>query len=396
MEYPVLYQSKESGNRMTWSITVTDNIITRVYGMEHGKQQTTITHCHAKNIGKKNQTTANEQAHKEALQLWKRQIDKGYKPNNDKNKLYQEIILQKKENGGSNFTTQSKKKHVYTEQLKSFYPMLANKWNGTTLFKHTYIQPKLDGVRCIAYKDDNNNIVLLSRNNKQFPFFKDIKKELNNILDKYTILDGELYVHSINGTDHQDLFNIITSACNVRRIEPHENESLFKYNIFDVYYEQETHLSFKTRWHQLSKHNTQLITYVDTQPVYSIQDIMTCYHNFMSQGYEGIMIRDGDGLYQTKKRSKHLLKYKEFKDDEFEIIGAKQGSGNEEGCVVWKCINKHGKEFDVRPNGSFEDRKRMYVQRKNIIGKLLTVKYQNLTIDGIPRFPVGLSIRDYE
>jgi len=117
---------------------------------------------------------------------------------------------------------------------------------------------------------------------------------------------------------------------------------------------------------------------------------------FLADGDEGVMIRNAASPYQVGKRSYHLQKFKKFFDDEYKIIGANEGQGNDIGTVVWVCETPQGLPFAVRPKGTRAERQDWYQNRDQYIGKGLTVKYQELTNDGIPRFPVGIAIRDYE
>jgi DNA ligase-1 len=80
-------------------------------------------------------------------------------------------------------------------------------------------------------------------------------------------------------------------------------------------------------------------------------------------------------------------------EDEFEIVGFHQGDAGEKGCVVWDCINDESKTFAVRPRGTFEQRKEWFLEGDSYIGKKITVIFQEYSQDGIPRFPVGKSIR---
>jgi DNA ligase-1 len=117
---------------------------------------------------------------------------------------------------------------------------------------------------------------------------------------------------------------------------------------------------------------------------------------FTTQGNEGTIIRNKDGIYKLNHRSSDLQKYKSFQDDEYEIIGFKEGTNTDEGCVIWECKTPNGLEFSVRPRGTKEQRTEWFDNGESYIGSLLTVRYQELTDDGIPRFPVGIAIRDYE
>jgi hypothetical protein len=103
-----------------------------------------------------------------------------------------------------------------------------------------------------------------------------------------------------------------------------------------------------------------------------------------------------DGIYRTDYRSHDLQKYKEFFEDEFQIIGFKEGDGRDKGTVIWVCKTegKDGKEFSVRPRGSVALRTELYKNAHEWVGKQLTVIYQERMESGIPRFPVGKSVRD--
>ena len=107
------------------------------------------------------------------------------------------------------------------------------------------------------------------------------------------------------------------------------------------------------------------------------------------------MIRNMNSPYEFK-RSYNLQKYKFFTDSEFEIVDFKEATGNDIGTIVFICQTDKNDIFEVRPQGTREQRKEMFEKGKSYIGKMLTVKYQELTDDGKPRFPVGINIRDYE
>ena len=102
------------------------------------------------------------------------------------------------------------------------------------------------------------------------------------------------------------------------------------------------------------------------------------------------------GLFKQLDKKVFRQKFKTFCDDEFEIIDYKEGSGLDSGTVIWKCKTKDGKEFDVRPKGTVDERKKLLKNGNKCIGKMLTVTYQELSEYGVPRFPVGKTIRDYE
>ena len=120
------------------------------------------------------------------------------------------------------------------------------------------------------------------------------------------------------------------------------------------------------------------------------------YHDqFVEQGHEGIMIRDAVSTYEIGKRSNYLLKYKEFQTEEYEVVGVKEGTGREKGAGIWECRTGN-RVFSAKPEGTLEFRRHLFRDREKYIGKMLTVRFQNLTALGVPRFPVGVAIRDYE
>jgi len=132
---------------------------------------------------------------------------------------------------------------------------------------------------------------------------------------------------------------------------------------------------------------------VKTEEAIKIEDFKTKFAEYVQEGYEGIMLRNKKGPY-VSNRSHDLQKYKEFEEDEFVIVGFKEAEGRDLGTVIWRCATKTGDEFDCRPVGSVEHRKTLFQNAQKNIGKLLTIKYQELSEKGIPRFLSGKSIRD--
>jgi DNA ligase-1 len=114
----------------------------------------------------------------------------------------------------------------------------------------------------------------------------------------------------------------------------------------------------------------------------------------LDEGYEGAIIRNFYGPYKTNHRSPNLQKYKSFMDDEYIITNGFEATGRDIGTVIFQCSTPDGKLFNVRPKGTRLQRKEWLTNINTLIGKKLTVKFQNLSNDGIPRFPVGINIRE--
>lgn len=310
-----------------------------------------------------------------------------------------------------------KEKELYVENLDInpdlskkvvIRPMLANTFSFDTYnsksraFKisfPSYIQKKYDGIRCISYLKDDK-VILESRKGIEFQNFGILKDQLYNLfqkLPKNLYLDGELY------TDKLD-FEVISGLIRLheKKITQKDIELInqIEYHIYDFVDLDNENMIYKDRYDFLTNFlssnitNKSLCKNVDTILIEKLDDIKNYHDNFVKDGYEGIMIRDMNGIYEINKRSKYLQKFKEFMEEEFKIIGFHEGSSDEKGSVIWNCVNKDNQEFSVRPKGTFESRKKLFDNGDKYIGKLLTVIFQEYSADGIPRFPVGKAIRD--
>ena len=136
------------------------------------------------------------------------------------------------------------------------------------------------------------------------------------------------------------------------------------------------------------------IKFVKTYPAKTDAEFYQLFQQFISEGYEGAMLRNSAGLYKQNTRSNDLQKYKEFQEEEYKIVGFAQGEGRDAGSVIWTCETPGGTKFNVRPRGTMEYRRELYMNGSNYIGSLLTVIFQELSEYGVPRFPVGKCIRD--
>jgi ATP-dependent DNA ligase len=116
---------------------------------------------------------------------------------------------------------------------------------------------------------------------------------------------------------------------------------------------------------------------------------------FVQDGYEGTMIRNPDMPYEIGKRSYSLLKLKDFVDAEYRIVNVIDGDGSDVGLAIFELETDSGERFNCRPEGSQENRADLFKNRRELVGKYLTVRYQELSKDGIPIFPVGVSIREW-
>lgn len=365
MKFPTLYIRDKHGSIREWTIQVdtsgTHPSIVKTYGVLDGKMITTRKEITTgKNIGKANETTPYEQALSESRHLVKKQMDAGYTEN------------------------------ISDTDRPPILPMLANKWEDCSHHIQIpfYVQPKLDGVRMTVGKLDGK-IVMKSRTGKDVNHLDHIKEEVKDLLEEGEFLDGENFSKELT-------FEQITGHCRTTLESSASSKNLTRihFHVFDTFHLDRMDEPFGARYKRIKNIRG---TYVHVVPTYIAQTIEIFYKQFMDAGYEGIMVRDPTGLYELGKRSTKLLKYKEFETREYTIVGANRAEGKDKDTVVWVCeLHKNGPRFSVRPKGTLEERKRMYTNSSNYIGKQLTVQFQNLSAGGVPRFPVGLTIRDYE
>jgi ATP-dependent DNA ligase len=272
-----------------------------------------------------------------------------------------------------------------------FLPMLAQnyeKHNKKIIFP-ALVQPKLDGVRCLA-KKVNGEILLYSRKGKVFQKLEHIKNSIN--LKSNITLDGELFSEKLD-------FQRVVGLVRKKKINEKDIEDMkhIKYNIFDLFDDNNDRCHFCDRWEQTKLYESKTVKIVPTFEVKNEDDIKKYLSLFLQKGDEGVIIRNKHSIYEKDKRSYNLQKYKKFLDSEYKIVDAVEATGNDKGTVIWVCeTQESGKSFKVRPIGNRDKRKEYFLNREKYFGKYLTVKYQELTNDKIPRFPVGLEIRDYE
>lgn len=355
----ILYGKSKSGKIKEWRASVEGNTITIEYGYVDGKMQTTTVVATPKNEGKSNATTAEEQAVREYEALIKAQMDKEH---------YKESIEE-------------------LEACTVVKPMLAQTYDIAKIKFPCYVQPKLNGVRCLVARIDENTFTFTSRKNTLYTTLDFMSDELKQIMKVGDIFDGEIYIH---GMEFQDILSLVKRE--------QEDSKKLQYWIYDVVNPVEYIKRAVLLKRLFEKKNFKHLVRVQTYKAINEKEIMQIHKTVTKGGNEGSIIRNGEGIYEGF-RSKNLLKYKDFLDAEFEIVGAEQGTGLHEGCIVFVCKGKKGKKeftFNATPKFSLEKRRKMFEKNEKYIGKLLTVKYQNLSKDGVPIFPVGLAVRDYE
>jgi len=366
---PTLYGKDTSGKTKQWCASIFTNGLIARYTVEYGQldgkiQSTSRDFTEGKNIGKANETTPLQQCTNEIKKKW----------------------------------SDKKEKERYAEEEESdkaetkIFPMLAHVYDPKSKTKvknpivyPCFVQPKLDGLRCLIYMA-NGTIITQSRTGGIFTTMDHIKAGLKPFFDVWptVVLDGELYT---NKYPFEELVGLIK-----RKQVDDPRIAQVHFHIYDI-----ISLEGYAERRQFILDNRRLFPatfeIVKTEEAIKIEDFKTKFAEYVQEGYEGIMLRNKKGPY-VSNRSHDLQKYKEFEEDEFVIVGFKEAEGRDSGTVIWRCATKTGDEFDCRPVGSVEHRKTLFQNAQKNIGKMLTIKYQELSEKGIPRFLSGKSIRD--
>jgi len=327
-----------------------------------------------KNVGRANETTHFQQAISEADSKVNKQKDEGYKlwdgdlvpgPN-----VAKEILEWLTDQGKG------------TDASGDLKPMLAHKDLKSIKFP-CLIQRKYDGIRC--FSKVNGGTTMKSRNGKDFNYLQHIMNDLGLNFTN-CIVDGELYSNTLT-------FQEILSS--VKREQA--SNKLISLRIYDVIPLDNLKLKQSERVNLLNlKQDSTCLHPVETYTVNNIEEVKVYFAQFIEEGYEGAILRNLNGEYEFGGRSRDLIKYKEFDDDEFEIVDVIEASGRDEGTAIFVMCNKNDQIFNARPKGTREIRREYLLNKKELIGKMGTVQYQGLTDDGVPRFPVFKCVRDYE
>ena len=363
-----LRKISETGAEVIWSANIQSNTVYYTWGQVGGKLQTEeVTFTDGKNIGRANETTPEEQCLFEACRKARKKVEKGYR-----------IVK------GAELITEQTSDTVVTHGGDVPFCMLAE-----TLSKHLKkldglgsvdVQPKLDGNRCLINID---TCELYSRSRKQITSIpglgEEVAKRCKNLVKKgVKWVDGELYSDELS-------FNDIQSV--IRKKEAHELAGKIKFNMYDILLKK----PWRERKHIMAigtdfggRLDEVLSTMVDA----NLETIEEWNQAFVAQGYEGVIVRLLDEVYENK-RSRGLLKHKTFIDAEYKVIGfqAEKNRANVLGAVI--LVTKDGTEFNARPAVPDETKQFIWNNQKEYLGMMATVKFQELDgKSGIPRFPV--------
>ena len=290
--------------------------------------------------------------------------------------------------------------HSFTKAtgINKFEVMLAKdinkvkKINEKVIFP-IYIQPKLDGYRAIAKINKNKEWELFSRNGKKYLNFDNILLALEKYGDKRFVYDGE-----IMSDDFQSMQKTAFSVKNKKTIGD------VKYYIFDIlslndFNQKKTLNIFEKRKVLLEnfstniKNNTDLLKVVNTIECNSWEEVYTHHDRYIEEGYEGTIVRL-NAPYEFK-RTDSLMKIKNMKSQDCKIISIIEGKGKFKGMMGAIRVLQEDNQTICETGTGFDDKTRInfWTNKDKIINKIVEIKYQELTPDGVMRFPVFIRFR---
>jgi len=364
-----IYKKDSKGKIRVLHVFTEGSTLVQESGIVDGKLVQHSSECAGKNIGKSNETTPEEQALSEAMSKIETKMTEGYFNS----------VEDAEEKGGE----------------KVILPMLAKSYEKeiekVDWKKAVFIQPKLDGMRCLAILKDGE-VTLISRKGKII----DTVPHINNALAELSkttnvILDGELYAH---GKTFQENMRLLKKN---RGLETEE----VLYHIYDTVSDQ----SYINRYDiiknvveqiEVNAFETLKVELVSTAFIDNVNKVKDFHSLFLGQGYEGSIIRHGSSGYDINKRSSSLLKVKDFIDKAYSIIDVVPSERRpEQGVIVCEMPmgNIHNKTFHANLKFSHAEREEILNNKDKYIGQTAEIRFFEFTEDGIPRFPVCVGFR---
>ena len=278
-------------------------------------------------------------------------------------------------------------------------PMLAHKLDESRIdwAKPVYMQPKLDGVRCLFTKDG-----AFSRTGKQFMNVKHIEKMLKPFFKAcpWTILDGELYNHDLKN-DFEKIISLVRKQkpTDEDRSEAHK---MIQYHVYDYTgkdYESNEGLPYKERMDNLTCSDIYCwsVQPVNTHRIRSYEEAKAKHQLNLRHGFEGSILRTNTPYKHG--RSYGLMKFKDFSDTEATIVNYEEGKGKRIG-TLGKFImqDDDGNIFGCPPGKGYNygDLKCMLKNIHQYMGQRATFTYFQRTKAGSYRHPLFKTLRNYE
>jgi DNA ligase-1 len=356
MEYSeTIYKIDSKGKLRFLHVFVEGDKLVQESGQVGGSAVRHSSSCTPKNVGKANETTAEEQAIAEASSKIANKMSTGY------------------------FQTMAE-----ASDNPVILPMLAKdyKKEKRKVVFPCYVQPKLDGMRALY----NKEVGFISRKGKKIDTMTHIEEALPTVsmLLNRNYIDGELYAH---GKTFQE---------NMRLIKKDRGEETknVKYHVYDIAIDRPfiyRHNLLKNLCEDLGAHSLVLV------PTYAVADeeeLKRFHTDFLARGYEGTIIRHSDAGYGINKRDSQLLKYKDFIDKTYDVIDVVPSEKvPEQGVVICADLKAEYEKAGLNTFGcgmrfSHKEREEILANKEDYIGKKAEIRFFEYSEDGIPRFPV--------
>lgn len=345
MDYSKLLFKKDSkGKIRVLLIEAINGVLIQESGLKDGKKVTHNSVCKPKNVGKANETNPEQQSILQAAALTKKKCKEGY------------------------FLTEQE-----AIDIKVILPMLAKDYKKE--FKKVkypcYVQPKLDGMRALLDKDNS----FMSRKGVAIDTMGHITlpHELS-LGDRY--MDGELYAHGMSFQDNMKLIKkIIPETVHV------------KFHVYDLVMDAPFVIRYNVLTNIVKACSNSNIELVPTYLIHNEGELKHYQEVFISEGYEGTIVRHSDAHYAINKRDSQLLKYKDFIDETYIVVDV-QPSDKDPLMGVVRCMMKDGQEFNCGMKFSHKERAEILKNRRDYLGETAEVRFFEFTDGGLPRFPV--------
>jgi DNA ligase-1 len=275
-------------------------------------------------------------------------------------------------------------------------PMLAYKVDKKPVdwSEKVFIQPKLDGVRCIFTKDG-----AYSRTGKEFKNLAHIKYDLTDFFKKHPdiVLDGELYNHALKN-DFEKIISLVRKQKPTDQ-DARDAENLVQYHVYDATHSMLSCVTYQSRFNWLTRYLpiAATMTLIKNTVVDSYDEAKMLHDVHLAQGYEGSMLRLNKKY--EHKRSYNLQKFKDFSDTEATIVGYEAGKGKFTGLIgKFFMQDDDGNEFGcpIGKGYNFADRKVILDNIHDYIGQRATFTYFQRTQAGSYRHPLFKTLRNYE
>jgi DNA ligase-1 len=353
-----LYKKDSKGKLRILRIYAQGADLVQESGLADGKLVEARKTCKGKNIGKSNETSPEDQAISEMKSKITEKLKTDYFET-EKEAMTSEVIL----------------------------PMLAHKYEDKkskiNWKEEVYTQPKFDGMRCFAIVVAGK-VRLISRENTDIleqhgNSMKHLIPELAKLPSG--IYDGELYAHGYTFQENMEL---------IKKYRPGESENV-KLHAYDFVSDK----PFKERSSQLARNakDCSVISLVPTKVISNEKQLGEAHSKYLSEGYEGTIIRHGDTGYELNHRSNSLLKFKDFIDIVGKVIDVVPMENRpKQGVLV--CTSKDASgEFRANLKFSHKTREEILANKEKWIGKSAEIRFFEYTDDGLPRFPVCVGFR---